>query len=242
MRGGQSTGQLHSSPRMKRGNKSTRSRLIIQSVDHLDKDELGRIQDDLENLAIEEMELDDDDDRDRLILKLHEVNKKLIEKLERLEAVVSQTVEKANETSKRSNKSHRQWESTEDDKQVQKIQHEINGHKKTISGLKLKLQAISSADRLVELRNHFKDSERRKEELEVDVATMERNIRHQQKYLNQMAGDADYETKIKELKEQLADAKENYKQTIRDHKNKDDQQKIEHEKMISLEEEHAKLK
>lgn len=29
---------------------------------------------------------------------------------------------------------------------------------------------------------------------------------------------------------------------MRDHKNKDDQQKIEHETLISLEEEHAKLK
>lgn len=156
------------------------------------------------------MELDDDDDRDKLILKLHEVNKKLIEKLERLEAVVSQTVEKAHETTKKTAVSHRDWENGADDdvkaknKQIKKIQNEINSHKKTIAGLKLKLSSISSADRLVELRNEFSNSERIKSALEVDVATMERNIRHQQKYLNQMAGDADYDTKISELKEQLA--------------------------------------
>ena len=114
-----------------------------------------------------------------LILKLNEVNKELIEKLERLEAVVSQTVEKANETSKKTSKSHRDWENYEDDGQVKKIQAQINSHKKTINGLKLKLSAISSADRLIELRNQFRDSERVKQGLEVDVATMERNIRHQ---------------------------------------------------------------
>ena len=56
---------------------------------HLDKDELGKITEELDTLGIEDMELDEDDDRDKLILKLNEVNKKLIEKLERLEAVVS---------------------------------------------------------------------------------------------------------------------------------------------------------
>ena len=124
-------------------------------MDHLDKDELGKITEELETLGIEDMELDDDDDRDKLILKLNEVNKKLIEKLERLEAVVSQTVEKANETSKKTSKSHRDWENYEDDGQVKKIQAQINSHKKTINGLKLKLSAISSADRLIELRNQF---------------------------------------------------------------------------------------
>ena len=72
----------------------------------MDKDELGKITEDLDGLGIDEMDLDEDDDRDKLILKLHEVNKKLIEKLERLEAVVSQTVDKANETSKRTQVSH----------------------------------------------------------------------------------------------------------------------------------------
>lgn len=41
---------------------------------------------------MDELELNDEDDRDYMITRLNDVNNKLIEKLERLEQVVEQTV------------------------------------------------------------------------------------------------------------------------------------------------------
>lgn len=186
----------------------------------MDKEELGRIKENLESLGIEGMPLDPDDDRDRLIQKLNEVNEKLLEKLERLETVVEQTVDKAYQASKRNFSSHREWDNDQDEdikarnKKIKQIQATVNADKKKIATLKLKLASISSADRLIKLQNEYKDSERIKTNLEIDVATMERNIRHQQKYLNQIAGDTDYESKIDELKKQLQQSKDFYKQTI----------------------------
>ena len=50
-----------------------------------------------------------------MITRLNDVNNKLIEKLERLEQVVEQTVQKAYEATKRNFSSHREWENDLDD-------------------------------------------------------------------------------------------------------------------------------
>lgn len=67
----------------------------MQSVDALNKDELNRVRQELDDLRIDEMDLNEEDDREYMIIKLNEVNNRLIEKLERLENVVQTTVEKA---------------------------------------------------------------------------------------------------------------------------------------------------
>ena len=64
-------------------------------------------------------------------------------------------------------------------KQINVNQANINSHKKTIAGLKVRLASISGADRMVELKNQLSDTQRIKAQLQLDVATMERNIRHQ---------------------------------------------------------------
>lgn len=192
--------------------RSNRGRLVIQSVDQLDKEELKLIQEDMANLGVDDLELDEDDDRDALILKLQEVNEKLMDKLVKLEQVVEQTVEKAYNATKRNISTHRNWEDDGDDsikqknKQIKQIQQTINGHKKTISSLKVQLSTLSGADRMVALRNELKDTERQRKQLETDVALVEKNIRHQQ----EMAGDTDQEftQKLKDLKDQLEQTKQ----------------------------------
>lgn len=73
-----------------------------------------------------------------MITRLNDVNHKLVEKLERLEQVVEQTVQKAYEATKRNYSSHREWDNDLDDdtknkaKQINQIQAQINTHKKTI--------------------------------------------------------------------------------------------------------------
>lgn len=50
-----------------------------------------------------------------MITRLNDVNHKLVEKLERLEQVVEQTVQKAYEATKRNYSSHREWDNDLDD-------------------------------------------------------------------------------------------------------------------------------
>jgi len=61
---------------------------VIQSVEGLNQEELGRIREEMDSLRIDEMDLNDEDDREYMIIKLNEVNTRLVEKLERLETVV----------------------------------------------------------------------------------------------------------------------------------------------------------
>ncbi len=61
---------------------------MIQSVEGLNQEELGRIREEMDSLRIDEMDLNDEDDREYMIIKLNEVNTRLVEKLERLETVV----------------------------------------------------------------------------------------------------------------------------------------------------------
>lgn len=57
-------------------------------MDALNKDELNKVREEMENLMIDEMDLNEEDEREYMIIKLNEVNNRLIEKLERLENVV----------------------------------------------------------------------------------------------------------------------------------------------------------
>jgi hypothetical protein len=86
----------------------------------------------MDNLDISKMDLMEKDDRDYLILKMKEVNEKLIEKLGRLEEVVDKTVKKAYKATKRNVSSHRDWDNDADDdikqknKQIRSIQTILN--------------------------------------------------------------------------------------------------------------------
>jgi len=57
-------------------------------MDALNKDELNKVREEMENLMIDEMDLNEEDEWEYMIIKLNEVNNRLIEKLERLENVV----------------------------------------------------------------------------------------------------------------------------------------------------------
>ena len=127
------------SPKQTIKSKSKRGRIVFQSHELVDKEELKLVKEELENLKVDELELNDEDDRDYMITRLNDVNNKLIEKLERLEQVVEQTVQKAYEATKRNFSSHREWENDLDDdtkdksKQIQQIHAQVNTHKKTIA-------------------------------------------------------------------------------------------------------------
>lgn len=113
------------------------------------------MKEELEKLKVDELDLNEEDDRDYMISRLNDVNNKLITKLERLEMVVEQTVQKAYEATKRNYSSHREWENDLDDstkdksKQINHIQAQINTHKKTINQLKLRLSTVSGAEKLI---------------------------------------------------------------------------------------------
>lgn len=202
----------------------------------------------MDAFVIEDYELDEDNERDSLIIRLNEVNSKLFEKLQKLEDVVEQTVQKAYQATRSNAASHREWEKDADDdiksknKAIASMSSQISHHKKTIAGLKVQLASIASADRMIDMKNQLRDTDRQKKALELDVATMEKNIRHQQKYLNQMAGDTDYEDKIRQLKDTLEDQKKAYKQTQKELRKREIPQREQHERLISLEEEHSKLR
>ena len=57
-------------------------------MDALNKDELNKVWEEMDNLMIDEMDLNEEDEWEYMIIKLNEVNNWLIEKLERLESVV----------------------------------------------------------------------------------------------------------------------------------------------------------
>lgn len=57
-------------------------------MDALNKDELNKVREEMDNLMIDEMDLNEEDEWEYMIIKLNEVNNWLIEKLERLESVV----------------------------------------------------------------------------------------------------------------------------------------------------------
>jgi len=71
---------------------------------------------------------------------------------------------------------------------------------------------------------------------------MKSGIKHQQKYLNQICGDADYDTKLDMLKQELEEVKGQYKKALKDHKVKEGPLKESHERMVGLETEHKNLK
>ena len=66
------------------------------------------------------MDLNEEDDREYMIIKLNEVNNRLVEKLERLETVVQSTIQKAYQATKRNYSSHREWDADLDEETKEK--------------------------------------------------------------------------------------------------------------------------
>ena len=73
----------------------------------------------MENIEIDDINMDNEDDRDFMIVKLYEVNTWLIEKLEWLEDVVATTVQKYTST-KRNYSSHWEWDADYDEETKEK--------------------------------------------------------------------------------------------------------------------------
>ena len=88
----------------------------------------------MNKLKLDKMELDEDDERDNLIMRLQEVNEKLKFKLKDLEVVVEQTVEKAYKAAKGNINTHREWDTQDEglkekDRQLREYQAQIEGCK-----------------------------------------------------------------------------------------------------------------
>ena len=189
------------------------------------------------------MELDEDDERDALILKLQEVNEKLKFKLKDLEVVVEQTVE----SNKGQINTHREWDTQDDtlkekDKQLKEYQVQIEACKKTVRGLKNRLSALTNMEKMVNVNNELKDAERRRKELEDEVRILKKNNKYQEKALGKLADDTDYESKMQALSNELASLKEQYKTMGKEHKAKEMAQLEHHKKLVAAEEENARLK
>jgi prefoldin subunit 5 len=149
----------------------------------------------MNKLNIEDMELDSDDERgnyihkillrlithiiDSLIGKLKEVNEKLKFKLKELEKIVQDTVDKAYTAAKGSINTHRLWD-TEDDtlkekeQEIREYQGQIEICKKKIKGLKSRLNALTHMEKMVNVNNQLKDSERTRKKLEDEVKVLEK--------------------------------------------------------------------
>ena len=65
-----------------------------------------KIQTEMDDIDLDDLQLNEDDMRDSLIMRLQEVNQKLMDKLVKLEQVVEATVEKAYQATKRSTSTH----------------------------------------------------------------------------------------------------------------------------------------
>ena len=95
---------------------------------------------------------------------------------------------------------------------------------------------------MVTIGNELRDAERIKKELVEDVKTMKRGIKHQEKFLQQIMGDAGFEEKIEDLKAQIEEVKQQYKQEMKDHKTTEGPLKESHLRLSMLEEEHQRCK
>ena len=63
------------SPKQTIKGKSTWGRIVFQSTNQIDKEELGRIKNELDDLKVDEMDLNEEDDRDYMVNRLNDVNR-----------------------------------------------------------------------------------------------------------------------------------------------------------------------
>lgn len=201
----------------------------------------------MNKLKLDQLELDEDDERDSLIVKLQEVNEKLKFKLKDLEVMVENTVEKAYKAAKGNINTHREWDTGDEtlkqkDKQLREYQAQIEACKKTVRGLRNKLNALTNTEKMVNVNNELKDAERRRKALEDEVKILKKNNKYQEKALGKLADDTDYESKMHTLSEELNNLKDEYKTMGKEHKAKEMAQMEHHKKLVSTEEENARLK
>lgn len=221
-----------------------KSKVVIR--DSADVDDLNNIDRDMNKLKIDQLDLDDDNDRDALILKLQEVNEKLKLKLKDLEDVVEATVEKAYKAAKGSINTHRDWDTQDEtlkdkDRQLREYQAQIEACKKTVRGLKNRLNALTNMDKMVHVNNELKDAERTRKQLEDEVQILQKNNNYQARALGKLADDTDYESKIATLNDELGALKEQYRQMGKEHKAKEMVYLEHHKKLVGVEEENVRL-
>lgn len=219
----------------------------VEIADSNEKDDFNAIDKDMNKLNIDKLDLDEDDDRDALIIKLQEVNEKLKYKLKDLEQVVEATVEKSYKAAKGTINTHREWDTQDEtlkekDRQLREYQAQIEVCKKTVKGLKNRLSALTNLDKMVHVNNELKDAERIKNQLEDEVRILQKNNDYQAKALGKLADDVDYETKITTLNTELGSLREEYKKLGKEHKAKEMIFMEHHKRMVSVEEENARLK
>ena len=211
------------------------------------KKQLEIIDEEIEELNKQILPRNPNDERDDLIERLKDVNTSLRAKVGDLQEVVEKAVEKAKQATRQVINTHREWGSAseevkEREKQLKAYQAQINGYKKEISSLKNRIDSLSNTEKMIDLENDLRHSERRRKELEKQKKVLEANNKEQQKELNRLAGDVDYENKIRNLLEELKGQKEKYRKLEKDHRAKEGGVRKHHEEMMKIEEENIRLK
>jgi chromosome segregation ATPase len=195
-------------------------------------------------LKIDHLQLDEDDERDNLIMKLQAVNEKLKFKLKDLEVMVDQTYDNAIKATKGNINSHRDWDTQDEtlkekDKQLREFQAQIEGCKKNVKKLKGRLNALTNMEKMTQVDNELKDAQRIRKELEDEVRMLHK---YQTKALKSKAENNDYEEQMQKLSTELSSLRDNYRQMAIDNKEKEIAQKEQHKKLVDAREKNSKLK
>ena len=196
------------------------------------KTELNSLYEDLKRLKVDGMDSDDEDERERL--------------LDRIQEVIQMNYKAIDKAAKGTINTHRDWDTQDEgikekSKKLKDYQSQIEVYKKTIKGLKNRLNALTNMEKMVHVTNELKDSERVRKQLEDQVRILQRN-KYQTKALSKLTDDTDYESKMKSLNDELNNLKEQYKQMAKDHKEEETAQLEHHKKLVAAEEENARLK
>ena len=210
-------------------------------------DDLHSIERDMVQLKIDHLDLDEDNERDSLIITLQEVNEKLKYKLKDLESLAEKTVSKAYDVVKGTIESHRHWDTQDEtliqkDKELKDCQAQIEGYKKTVNSLKQKLKTLTNLDKMASINNELIDVQKTKLQLEEKIVILQKNANHQDKALDKLTGDIDYNGKLSSLNNDVNSLKEEYKQLDRELKAKESENMEHHKLLVAAETENIRLK
>ncbi|CDW89959.1 UNKNOWN [Stylonychia lemnae] len=128
------------------------------------------------------------------------------------------------------------------EKEIQAYATIIASLKKQNEQLKSKLEHKEGMNRVLDLEDKLKESERQRAELQKEVKSMQRIQQDQGKALDKLVNEGDYPNKIKSLMEQLKLAKEKIRE-LEDKSRKDDKNSLQvQDYLIKLEEQNRELK
>ena len=170
------------------------------------------------------------------------------ELIKRLEKSVEVTLERAYKAAKAPINTHREWDTQDEtlkqkDKELRELQVQIEGYKKKLRAIKNRRMAtMKNMEKMADISNELKDSERIRKELEDWLKVLQKNNKQQEKALTKLTDDTDYESKIRALSDELKSLKEQYRLMEKEHKAEEAVQLEHHKKLVAAEEENVRLK